>query len=94
MSKFLEESYLEATEWNMATLDELCMIKSSSKHRIDRQKSICGKMLAICATFDPETRKRASCRPMRTNNLLDEAQSSKKAIPTVVAEYADHVRSS
>lgn len=91
MSKLLEEAYLEATEWNLATLDELCMIKSSSKHRIDRQKSICGKMLAICATFDRETRAHASCRPMRTNRLLDESQSG-KAIPTVVAEYADRVR--
>jgi hypothetical protein len=93
MSKFLEEAYLEATEWNLATLEELCTIKSSSKSRIDRQKSICGKMLAICATFDPELRQRARCRPTRANNLIDEAKSSGTPIPTLLSRHADHVRS-
>lgn len=44
----LANEYAYATECNLATLGELCMLKSSSKARIDRQKSICAHMLGVC----------------------------------------------
>lgn len=47
-TKFLAHNYAEATEWGLATLEELALLKSSSKSRIDRQKSISLKMLQHC----------------------------------------------
>lgn len=38
----------ESAEWNLATLDELVYLKSSSKSRINRQRNICMKMLEKC----------------------------------------------
>jgi hypothetical protein len=53
MNQLLDE-YVCATEINLATLSELCGIKSSSKCRIDRQKSICLKMLQVCQEYASE----------------------------------------
>jgi hypothetical protein len=50
----LATHYAEATEWNLATLSELCMLKSSSQARINRQTSICRKMLQVCQKWEPE----------------------------------------
>jgi hypothetical protein len=50
----LATHYAEATEWNLATLSELCMLKSSSQARINRQTSICRKMLQVCQEWEPE----------------------------------------
>lgn len=86
---FLESAYLEAAEWNMATLEELCSIKSSSNHRIDRQKSICTKMLVICASLDSA---KASHLVTRTTKIVAEYKASGKPIADLVAEYADRVR--
>lgn len=52
--KQLLESYLWATEVNLATLEELAYLKSSSKSRINRQKSICTKMLQVCQEYGSE----------------------------------------
>lgn len=42
-----------ATEWNLATLEELSLLKSTSTSRKERQLSICTKMLNMCqAVFD------------------------------------------
>lgn len=50
----LATCYAEATEYNLATLSELCMLKSSSQARIKRQTSICHKMLQVCQEYLPE----------------------------------------
>ena len=50
----LLEAYLWATEVNLATLSELAYLKSSSKSRINRQKSICTKMLQVCQEYGSE----------------------------------------
>jgi len=50
----LATHYAEATEWNLATLSELCHLKSSSQVRINRQTSICQKMLQVCQEWEPE----------------------------------------
>jgi len=49
----LAKNLAEATEWNLATLEELCLLKGSSKSRKDRQISICIKMAYMCeSVFD------------------------------------------
>ena len=50
----LATKYAEATEWNLATLGELCSLKSSSQSRINRQTSICRKMLQVCQEYESE----------------------------------------
>ena len=50
----LATHYAEATEWNLATLSQLCSLKSSSQARINRQTSICHKMLQVCQEWEPE----------------------------------------
>lgn len=87
---YLESAYLEAAEWNMATLEELCSIKSSSKHRIERQKSICTKMLVICASFKTP---KVPHLVTRTTRIVEESKTSGKPIADLVTEYADRVRS-
>lgn len=47
----LSEDYIQATEWNLATLEELACLKSSSKNRIERQRSICQSMLVVAKTL-------------------------------------------
>lgn len=44
----LAQGLAEATEANLATIEELQFLKSSSQYRIRRQKGICLKMLAQC----------------------------------------------
>lgn len=44
----LDEAYLYATEVNLATLDEIWMLGSSSNARKGRQRGICLGMLEIC----------------------------------------------
>lgn len=87
---YLESAYLEATEWNMATLEELCSIKSSSKHRIERQKSICAKMLVICASFKTP---KVPHLVTRTTRIVAESKAAGKSLEALVAEYADRIRS-
>ena len=50
----LATAYAVATEWNLATLNELCALKSSSIARITRQTSICFKMLQVCQEWEPD----------------------------------------
>jgi hypothetical protein len=44
----LSRSYLDATEWQLATLERLTYTKSSSRSAIRRQLEICERMLYIC----------------------------------------------
>lgn len=46
----LEDAFAYATEVNLATLEELLMIKKSSKSKVRRQRGICIGMLEICAS--------------------------------------------
>jgi hypothetical protein len=46
----LEEAFAYATEVNLATLEELLMVKKSSKSKVRRQRGICLGMLEICAS--------------------------------------------
>lgn len=49
--KDLQWEYMRATEWNLATLEELEEIKGTSNRRIERQKKICDMMFRFCRTF-------------------------------------------
>lgn len=44
--------YAMATEWNLATLEELALIKGTSASRIRRQRDICEKMLGVYSTLE------------------------------------------
>jgi len=47
----LATEYATATEYNLATLSELCHLKSSSQSRIRRQTNICRTMLQVCQEY-------------------------------------------
>ena len=48
----LEEEYVWATEVNIATLQELVMLRGTAKSRIRRQKTICARMLDQCRAIE------------------------------------------
>lgn len=47
----LQAKILVFTEFNLATLEELSELKSSSASRIKRQQRICDEMVAACRQF-------------------------------------------
>ncbi len=47
----LSGEYIQATEWNLATLEELACLRGTSKSRINRQCSICRSMLVVAKTL-------------------------------------------
>lgn len=47
-SEWLSAEYVKATEWNLATLEEMAIIKGTSICRVRRQRDICAKMLDVC----------------------------------------------
>jgi hypothetical protein len=77
----LANEYAYATECNLATLEELALLKSSSKVRIDRQKGICAIMLRVCQEHaseiawsgDAQLTGRRCHEFTRTRGLLDAA---------------------
>lgn len=48
------EALFRLTEWNLATLEELKDIKSTSKRRIERQQKICEMAVGDCIRFGGE----------------------------------------
>lgn len=70
MSKGYADNAVEAlfrlTEWNLATLEELEMLKSSSKTRVERQRQICEAAVGDCARFGSvQTAKDMGCTRLR-----------------------------
>ena len=51
----LAQEFAYYTECNLATLEELKAMKSSSKYRIKRQEDICNQMVNICKCFNVPT---------------------------------------
>lgn len=72
MSSQLADEYLRATDYNLATLSELLMLKSSSRIRINRQFEICMRMLVTCVDFASEMDMHSSFAN-RVNEVLDNA---------------------
>jgi hypothetical protein len=84
----LATHYAEATEWNLATLSELCMLKSSSQARINRQTSICHKMLQVCQEWEPEIYFTAyPPRAPRVQNLLKAAKEEPEGLTVVLDRW-------
>lgn len=70
MSEWLRTEYAKATEWNLAMLEEMALIKGTSASRIRRQRDICAKMLDVYDTLrdtplDKYSRANAMLRRMR-----------------------------
>lgn len=68
-ARYLANSLAEATEWNLATLEDLMMLKSSSKSRIQRQKNIVSKMLGVLSVEYPHIDV-SSYKIVRLNQIL------------------------
>jgi hypothetical protein len=51
LARTVQEALCEVTEWNLATLEELRMLKSSSKARVRRQEGICRDMVLAVRRF-------------------------------------------
>ena len=49
----IEQEYLYAAECQLATLEQQCERKSTSKSDLRRQREICQKMLQVCQEIDP-----------------------------------------
>lgn len=73
--EYLANGYANATEMNLATLEELALLKGTSRSRIDRQKSICKKMLQHCRAVTAKINWGAqwNCKNPRTQRLHMEA---------------------
>lgn len=75
----LSEAYLEATEWNLATLDQVVTLKSSAKSAISRQRSICNQMLMVCTRLDVDLEGRTT-KYLRVRDLLRTSKASGNSI--------------
>jgi hypothetical protein len=77
----IEQEYAYATEINLATLEELVSLKSSSKSRVERQRGICLRMLHVCKAVEAHLDFRAhGCRSPRVGKLLEAAKSIPEGI--------------
>jgi len=81
----LATSYAVATEWNLATLSELCYLKSSSQSRIKRQTRICHDMLQVCQEYESEIDfgnipNRGNHTAPRVKYLLDRAKEEPEGL--------------
>lgn len=94
----LTENYVDATEWNLATLSELCRIKSSSQRRIKRQTNICFKMLQVCQEYESEVNWRESYNggsslAPRTWKILKTAKGSSEGLMGTLLTWRKKVES-
>lgn len=69
-SEWLGVEYAKATEWGLATLEELALLKGTSASRIRRQRDICGKMLDVCQGLAPDPFDVPARRGTRADRLL------------------------
>jgi hypothetical protein len=83
----LADEYLLATNWNLATLDELTMLKSSSNYRIGRQRGICETMLHVCQEYEGLLSERAitASRVRKILGIVKERGCS--VMDALVSEY-------
>lgn len=94
----LEEEYLQATEWNLATLGELVERKSSSKARVDRQKLIVVKMLLVCRDISKDSGNDIPTRFSRVKRLCEPGHDLlqdiwlRQGMPGLVDAYIGYVR--
>lgn len=68
-----------ATEWNLATLEELEENKGTAKHRIKRQQKICFDMILVCRLFLHENH--GFPTDGRVSRLMDAMRESRSKKP-------------
>ena len=90
--KTLSEAYLEATEWNLATLDQVVTLKSSAKSAISRQRSICNQMLMVCARLDMGEGRPA--KAIRVRDLLRTSKASGNSIEVCLDAFIARISAS
>lgn len=89
----LASEFAYATECNLATLDELLSIRTSSERRIKRQQEICRKMLQVCQEHFTDidwNGGRYGSLAGRAHEILKNAQS--RTLDYCLCEWADRVR--
>lgn len=82
------DEYAYATEVNIATLDELALLKSSSIARIKRQKRICATMLDVCAREESSILDRRLCRVPKLLRMMREGRTATNALDKYLAGTA------
>lgn len=85
----LEQEYLRATEWQLATLEQLCERKRTSQSDKDRQREIVIKMLRVCQELDPLALDwNGPGIPWgRVDVSLDQARSEPSGLPGVIDRF-------
>lgn len=86
----LADKYAEATEWNLATLEELCTLKSSSKVRIERQIGICAYMVQACMDHALEVSSKSYFTRLAV--ILKRCQTSPASTEEVVRKWANELK--
>lgn len=74
----LIDDYYVATEWNLATLEELASLSSSSRSRIQRQRQICIEMLYVCRQHEADLGAIQAVRSPRVREILKLVASGKQ----------------
>ena len=88
----LAHGMAEAAEWNLATLEELCLLKGTSQSRKNRQKDICLKLLQRIVPkhiqetipWGQEHRQKYG----RTKRLLDASKTEPEGLKGALDRYA------
>lgn len=88
----IEQEYLSATETQLATLEQLCERKRSSKGDIFRQRMIVRQMLQVCREIDPLIRRPAQYVAVglhwgRVLGVLDQAKTEPEGLVGAIDRY-------
>lgn len=86
----LATRYAEATEWNLATIDEMLCRKRTPKSSLSRQRDICLKMLQTCAqitqsvVWDEGLWDRRLTKFGRTKEILEAPEGIEKGLDALI----------
>jgi hypothetical protein len=91
----IEQEYAYSTECDLATLEELISIKSSSNSRIERQRTICLRMLQVCKAVEaylifPDY----GCRAPRVRDMLAAAKHEAQGLEGALDRYIQKLTAS
>lgn len=87
----LAAEYIKATEWQLATLSGICMVKKTSKSEIRRQSNICRDMLLICVGLECE-HPSISNRCGRVERALKLIREEGKNVQDVIDSYVAEMK--
>jgi hypothetical protein len=91
----LEHEYLQAASWQIATLEQLCERKRTSKSDVERQRNIVIKMVRVCQEIDPVwlTWNGTNCPWSRVNDMLGLAKKEPAGLLGAVDRFIARVSS-